>query len=506
MNTTHQSPDTTHQTPDDSGTRGEPDWTSSEFRGALEQVADWVARYREDVASFPVASRLEPGDVRRRLPAHPPATPEPIERILADLDEIIVPGLTHWNHPGFMAYFASSAAGPSVLAELVIAGLGVNAMLWRTSPAATELEMVTIDWLRQAVGLPDAYRGVIMDTASAASFTALLAAREVSGESVREHGLAGNADHPALGVYVSDQAHSSLEKAAIAAGLGQRNVRRIAVDERFRMDVGALEGALGRDAASGVRPAFVCATLGTTSTASVDPVSDIADAARRFGCWLHVDAAYAGPAAMLPELRPRFEGWERADSIVLNPHKWMGTPLDCSVLLFRDGEPFRRSLALTPAYLESEHPGAPNLMDYGLSLGRRFRALKLWFLFRCLGTERLSDTLRNHVRLAHEFAERLGEDRRFELAAPVSFSTVCFRPSADGESRTAEEADELGRRVLEAVNADGRVFLSHTVLEGRYTLRLSVGSVHTREEDVVAAVKSVREAYDREVRGDEGAA
>lgn len=491
---------TTHQRPDDSRAEHAPDLTPSEFREALEQVADWVARYREDIRSFPVASRLEPGDVRARLPAHPPATPEPLDRILADLDEIIVPGLTHWNHPGFMAYFASSAAGPSVLAELVIAALGVNAMLWRTSPAATELEMVTIDWLRQAVGLPDVFRGVIMDTASAASFTALLAAREVSGESVRELGLAGNADHPALGVYVSDQAHSSLEKAAIAAGLGQRNVRRIPVDERFRMDAGALEETLRSDVERGVRPAFVCATLGTTSTASVDPVSDIADLARRFGCWLHVDAAYAGPAAMLAELRPAFEGWELADSIVLNPHKWMGTPLDCSALLFRDGEPFRRSLALTPAYLESEHPGAPNLMDYGLSLGRRFRALKLWFLFRCFGTDRLSDTLRNHVRLAREFGERLAEDRRFELAAPVSFSTVCFRPFTSGEDRTPEEGDDLGRRVLEAVNADGRVFLSHTLLEGRYTLRLSVGSVHTREEDVVAAFERLCVAYDREVQ------
>jgi aromatic-L-amino-acid decarboxylase len=513
MNTTHQRSDTTRQRPDDGRSEGAADLTPSEFREALLRVADWVTRYREEVGSFPVLSRLEPNDVRERLPAHPPAAGEPIDRILADLDEIIVPGLTHWNHPGFMAYFASSAAGPSVLAELVIAGLGVNAMLWRTSPAATELELVTIDWLRQAVGLPSAFRGVIMDTASAASFTALLAAREVSGESVRERGLAGNADHPALGVYVSDQAHSSLEKAAIAAGLGQRYVRRIPVDERFRMDAEALEEALERDVDAGVRPTFVCATLGTTSTASVDPVADIADAARRFGCWLHVDAAYAGPAAMLQELRPEFEGWELADSIVLNPHKWMGTPLDCSVLLFRDGEPFRRSLALTPTYLESEHPGAPNLMDYGLSLGRRFRALKLWFLFRGLGTDRLSDTLRDHIGWAREFGERLERDGRFELAAPVSFSTVCFRPVADadgdgepGDGRTPEEADALGHRVLEALNAEGRVFLSHTVLGGRYTLRLSVGSVHTREEDVVAAFEGLCVAYDRVLHGGEDAA
>jgi aromatic-L-amino-acid decarboxylase len=378
-------------------------------------------------------------------------------------------------------------------------------MMWRTSPAATELELVAVDWLRQAVGLPDEFRGVILDTASTSSFTALLAAREVAGTEVRERGLAGRPDHPGLGVYVSEQAHSSLEKAAIAAGLGQRNVRRIPTDDRFRMDVAALDEAIRQDLEQGVRPAFVGATTGTTSTASVDPVLQIGEVSRRFGLWLHVDAAYAGPAAMLPELRSRFDGWEGADSIVLNPHKWMGTPLDCSVLLFRDPEPFRRSLALTPAYLESEHPDATNLMDYGLSLGRRFRALKLWILFRCLGTERLAAMLREHIRLASEFAERLVEDGRFELAAPVSFSTVCFRPVSPHEDADPRSVDELGRRVLEAVNADGRVFLSHTVLDGRYTLRLSVGSVRTRQEDCVAALERLCMAFDREAQREGGA-
>jgi aromatic-L-amino-acid decarboxylase len=491
---------TTRPTSDDSQAEDGPDLSPGEFREALARVSEWVARYREELSSFPVASRVQPGDVRAQLPASPPAVGEPLERILEDLDEIIVPGLTHWSHPGFLAYFASSASGPGVLAELLIAGIGVNAMMWRTSPAATELELVMVDWLRQAVGLPSEFRGVIQDTASTSSFTALLAAREVAGIEVRERGLAGRQDHPGLGVYVSEQAHSSLEKAAIAAGLGQRNVRRIPTDDRFRMDAAALEEAIGRDLELGVRPAFVCATIGTTSTASVDPAHQIGEVSRRFGLWLHVDAAYAGPAAMLPELRSRFDGWEGADSIVLNPHKWMGTPVDCSVLLFRDPEPFRRSLALTPAYLESEHSDATNLMDYGLSLGRRFRALKLWILFRCFGTERLAAMFREHIRLASEFAERLVEDGRFELAAPVSFSTVCFRPVPPDKNVDEESKETLGRRVLEAVNADGRVFLSHTVLDGRYTLRLSVGSVRTRQADCVAALERLCMAFDRETQ------
>jgi aromatic-L-amino-acid decarboxylase len=465
-----------------------------EFRETAARVAAWVANYREHVTDFPVRARVKPGDVSALIPPAPPALGEPIAALLEDLDRIILPGLTHWNHPGFLAYFASSASGPGVLAEFVAAALGVNAMLWRTSPAATELEERTTDWLRQAVGLPDSFHGVIQDTASSASFTALLAAREDARLEVRELGLAGRQDLPVLTVYVSEQAHSSLEKAAIAAGLGQVNVHKIPTDSAFRMDPDALVRTLNRDRSEGRRPIFVCATVGTTSTASVDPVERIADIAGAQDLWLHVDAAYAGPAAMLPELQERFAGWERADSIVLNPHKWLGTPLDCSVFFFRRPDVLRASLALTPEYLRTEVEGVTNLMDYGLPLGRRFRALKLWFLFRYFGTDALQQMLRGHIALAQQFAERIEADPRFELTAPASFSTVCFRALVAGEAGSEQDVDRLNHDLLEAVNAEGRVFLSHTELADRTTLRLSVGSVHNREEDVDAAFASLDRA------------
>lgn len=474
-----------------------------ELRAALTRVAEWAADYRARLPELPVLARVEPGEVAAGLPAAPPERGESLEAVLADLDRTLLPGITHWNHPGFLAYFSSSSATPGILAELVTAVLGVNAMLWRTSPAATELEERTTDWLRQAVGLPEGFRGVIQDTASSSSFTALLAAREALGLEVRARGLAARPELPALVLYVSEQAHSSLEKAAMAAGLGQAGVRRVPIDAAFRMRPSALAEAMAEDRAAGRRPLMVCATVGTTSSASVDPVDAVAEVVEGMGTWLHVDAAYAGPAAMLPELRDRFAGWERADSVVINPHKWMATPMDCSVLLFRDGAPFRASLALTPEYLRAEE-GVTNLMDYGLPLGRRFRALKLWFLFRMWGVDGLRAMLRSHLRMAAAFADRVRTDPDLELAAPPSFSTVCFRVRAGGgAARDAAEADRRGRSVLEAVNGQGRVFLSHTSLEGRYVLRLSVGSAHTRPADVEAAYEAVRRALDGATDADE---
>ncbi len=474
-----------------------------ELGAALTRVAEWAAHYRARLPELPVLARVEPGDVAGALPTAPPERGESLEAVLADLDRTLLPGITHWNHPGFLAYFSSSSATPGILAELVTAVLGVNAMLWRTSPAATELEERTTEWLRQAVGLPDSFRGVIQDTASSGSFTALLAAREAVGLEVRARGLAARPELPALVLYVSEQAHSSLEKAAIAAGLGQAGVRRVPTDAAFRMRPSALAEAMAEDRAAGRRPLMVCATVGTTSTASVDPVDGVAEVVEGTGTWLHVDAAYAGPAAMLPELRDRFAGWERADSVVINPHKWMATPMDCSVLLFRDGAPFRASLALTPEYLRAEE-GVTNLMDYGLPLGRRFRALKLWFLFRMWGVDGLRAMLRSHLRMAAAFADRVRTDPDLELAAPPCFSTVCFRVRAGGgAARDAAEADRRGRGVLDAVNGEGRVFLSHTSLEGRYVLRLSVGSAHTRPADVEAAYEAVRRALDGAAAADE---
>jgi aromatic-L-amino-acid decarboxylase len=369
------------------------------------------------------------------------------------------------------------------------------------------------------VVLPDGFQGVILDTASTSSFTALLAAREAAGLEVRERGLAGRPDLPSLAMYVSEQAHSSLEKAAIAAGLGQRGVRKIPTDDDYRMDVEALRRRISADVEAGIRPIMVCATIGTTSTTSVDPVAAIADVCEAMDVWLHVDAAYAGPAAMLPEARQHFVGWERADSIVINPHKWLATPMDCSTLLFRDRDAFRSSLALTPEYLSSDTQGVVNLMDYGLPLGRRFRALKLWFLFQQLGAETLREMLRRHLRLAGEFAGWIRADHRFELAAPVPFGTVCFRanavgtkpepqgtepepPSTKPEPQGADPtaANAWNRELLARLNRHGPVFLSHTVLDDRYTLRLSVGSVHTGERHVRKAYTLLCEEYDGLVR------
>lgn len=474
------------------------DLSPAEFRQASRRIADWVAGYREGVEAFPVLARVSPGDTAALLPHSPPERPEPLEAILADLDRIILPGLTHWNHPGFLAYFSSSSSAAGILAEFVIAALGVNAMLWRTSPAATELEQRMIAWLRELVGLPEAFEGILLDTASTSSFTALLAAREAAGLGARERGLAGRPEVPPLALYVSEQAHSSLEKAAMAAGLGRGSLRKIATDDRYAMDAEALRRQLSADADSGMRPVMVCATIGTTSSNAIDPVGRIADICERAGVWLHVDAAYAGPAALLPELRGHFEGWERADSIVINPHKWMATPMDCSALLYRDRPAFRASLALTPEYLSSDEQGALDLMDIGLPLGRRFRGLKLWFLFRQMGAEGLRAMLRRHLGLATGFAERIGQNERFELVAPVPFSTVCFRARMPGGAGMEDGglADEWNRELLTRVNRRGPVFLSHTVLGGRYTLRLAVGSIHTASRNVDEAYRLLCEEHD----------
>lgn len=488
----------------DAGREPGPDMEPGEFAKAAREVAEWAARYREQVDEHPVLARVEPGEVASRLAESPPEDGEPFGEILDDVERVVLPGITHWNHPGFFAYFSSSSSAPALLAEFVAAALGTNAMLWRTSPAATEMEERTVDWLRQWVGLPEAFRGVILDTASTSSFTALLAAREEAGLDVRRGGLAGRSGLPPLTAYVSEQAHSSLEKGAMAAGIGQERVRRIPTDDRFRLRPDALRRAMEEDRAEGRRPFFACATVGTTSTTSVDPVEPVADICREHGAWLHVDAAYAGPAAALPERRDLFAGWERADSAVINPHKWLFTPMDCSVFLFRDAGAVRRSLALTPEYLsgaEDGEEGATNLMDYGLPLGRRFRSLKLWFLFRFFGGDGLRERLRAHLEWTGDFVRWVEEDPRFERSAPAPFGTVCFRTrrpdELDGDGVDRSAADDWNRRLLSEVNREGSVFLSHTVLEGSYTLRLAVGSIHHRRRDVRRAYERLVEAWER---------
>ncbi len=445
-----------------------------EFRKNAHWTADWIADYLDDPEKYPVLSNVKPGELIDAMPAHGPESGEPMERILADFERHIVPALTHWNHPGFMAYFATSASGPGVLGEMLTAALNANGMLWRTSPAVTELEHVTLAWLRQWMGLPEEFFGIIYDTASVGSMHAIAAAREMASPEFRETGAA-----PGLTLYCSEQAHSSIEKSAIAIGIGQRNIRKIGVDAEFRMIPELLEQAIVADLEAGKRPFCVVATVGTTSTTSVDPVPAISDIARRHNLWLHIDAAYGGAAAIVPEYRHFLAGAEHADSLVVNPHKWLFTPVDLSVLYTRRPVILRRAFSLTPEYLRTtKDPRAVNLMDFGVPLGRRFRALKLWFVLRYYGRDGIVRIIRNHIRWAQELAGQIAFDERFEVCAPTPMSVACFR---------LRGTDEENRTLLERVNATGEVFLSHTVLNGRFVIRLAIGNIGTTREHVQRA-------------------
>jgi aromatic-L-amino-acid decarboxylase len=440
-----------------------------EFLRFSSEASNWIAEYFETIRDYPVLSRSVPGDLIRALPGEAPLLGEPMESILQDFRDLIVPGLTHWNHPRFLGYFANSSTPPGVIAEMLAAAINVNAMLWRASPAATELEQVTLGWLRQWLGLPAEFFGLIYDTASISTFHALVAAREQAAPEARATG-----NPPGLIIYTSDHAHSSVDKAAIAAGIGHSNVRKVPIDSDFRMDAAALAMAIARDREAGLRPICVVATTGTTPTAAMDPVSEIADIAEREGLWLHVDAAYGGCFAILEEVRPRFAGWERADSIVVNPHKNLLVPVDLSVLYTRKAATLGRAFSLQRDYLDTP-PEEQNLMDYGVPLGRRFRALKLWFVMRAYGLSGAQGFLARHLQIAMEFAALVQGDTRFELAAPPSFSLVCFR---------ARTGDEATRRLLEAVNRSGLALLSSTVLNGKLALRLAVGNFQTTPEDI----------------------
>jgi len=448
--------------------------TPEEFRRYGHQAIDWVAEFLTNVEHYPVLPPVKPGELTDALPAHGPEKGEPMDAILADFERLIVPASTQWNHPGFLAYFANSGTPEGVLGELLTAALNGNGMLWKTSPAVTELEQVTLRWLRQWSGLPESWFGMIHDTASTASMHAIAAAREAADPEARTKGATRG-----LTVYTSEQSHSSIEKGAIAIGIGQDYVRKVPVDAEFRMRPDALESLIAADLAAGLRPCCVTATVGTTSTTSVDPVPAIADICARHKLWLHVDAAYAGSAALAPEFRCAFEGCERADSMVMNPHKWLQVPMDCSVFYTSRPEVLRRAFSLIPEYLVSTaDPRAVNLMDYGIPLGRRFRALKLWMVMRSYGHEGLAAAVREHARLAQWFASRLEKDARFEIVAPVRFSVVNFRYKG---------SDEDNKRILENVNATGEVFLSSTVLDGKFTLHLAVGNYRTADRHVARA-------------------
>jgi aromatic-L-amino-acid decarboxylase len=465
------------------------DMSKDEFRRFGHELIDWIADYFDRIEDLPVLAQIEPGDLKAQLRATPPEQGDPMETIIADVDKLIVPALTHWSHPSFFAYFATSTSAPGIFGELLTAAFDNKAMLWRTSPASTELEEVVLDWLRQMMGLDKGMTGIIYDTASVSSMHAIAAAREGVELRIREEGMSGRPDLPLLRVYVSEHAHSSIEKGVITLGLGQRGLRKISTDAEFRMDARALAEAIDEDKGDGFLPFCVVATVGTTSTSSIDPVAEIVPICERHAMWLHVDAAYAGPAAIVPELRHVLKGCERADSLVVNPHKWLFTPFDLSVLYCRHLDLLRRAFSLVPEYLRTpEQEQVRNGSDYGVQLGRRFRALKLWMVIRYFGVEGLIARIREHCRLARLFASWVEESTDWELMAPTPLALVCFR--ARPQLITEDEIDLQGRldmlneAIMHGVTGTGKALLSHTKLNDKITLRLSIGNIRTTEKHV----------------------
>jgi aromatic-L-amino-acid/L-tryptophan decarboxylase len=445
-----------------------------EFRKWGHHIVDWLAEYQLHPERYPVLSKAKPGEVYDALPTRGPDQGESMEAVLADFENIIVPGLTHWNHPGFMAYFANTASGPGILGELLSAGLNSNGILWKTSPALTELELLTLSWLRDWMALPNDWFGMIHDTASTAILHAVAAARMAVAPEGRETG-----EWPKLTMYASEHVHSCADKAAIALGIGHRNLRKIPSDSLFRMRPELLQAAIEEDLRAGKRPFLVVATVGTTSTSAVDPVPAIADITEKYGLWLHIDSAYAGSAAVSPKHRYILEGCERAQSLVVNPHKWFFTPVDLSVLYTSKPELLRQTFSVVPEFLRSrEDPRAVNLMEYAIPLGRRFRALKLWFIMRYYGRDKIVAMIEDHIVWAQELAGQISAHPDFEICAPTDFSLVSFRKNT---------SDEENKALMEQVNNHGEVFISHTALNGRLALRLAIGNMGTTRAHVQRA-------------------
>jgi aromatic-L-amino-acid decarboxylase len=450
------------------------DIAPEEFREHLHRLADWIADYRETIDKRRVAPNEKPGAILKQISQEPPESGESLEKIVADVDRVIAPGMLHWGHPQFVSYFGCTTTAPGILADMICSTFNVNAMTWRTSPAATELETLVLDWLRQWLDLPNEFGGVVYDTASVGVMHALAIAREEAIEAARAKGLTGRDDVPRMRIYVSDQAHSSADKAAIALGLGEENVIHVRSDTEFRMDVSALAEAIAADKKNNFKPLAVVATVGTTSTASVDPVQPIARLCRAEKIFLHIDGAYGGGLALLPECAWVKESWIEADSFVINPHKMLFVPLDFSVLYVRDLERLRRVFSLVPEYLRGDSVGADiNYMDYGIQLGRRFRAIKAWMVWRTFGRAGMAARIREHLRLAHLLGDWIKADSRFELSAPIVMPVVCFRlRGADDNANSA---------VVEKINASGKAYLGQTKLRGKTCIRLGLGNILTIE-------------------------
>ena len=460
------------------------------------ELVDWIANYLNGIEKYSPLSQRNPGEILKRIPQTPPKTGEEIEKVLADVDKILIDGITHWNHPGFMAYFNSTSSGPGILAEFLTGALGVNGMLWKTSPALTELEKSMMNWFRQMVGLPENYWGIIYDTASTSSMHAIASAREQLNLGFREKGITGRKDIPKLILYCSEHAHNSIDKGALLLGVGLDGIHKIPANEKFEMIPQKLEEAVLNDIKKGYKPFIVIATVGTTSTTSVDPVEEIAKIAEKYNLWLHIDSAYAGVTAMIPEMKWITKGWDRADSLVINPHKWMFTPMDLSIYFTRKPDILKRAFSLSAEYLKTNQDSeVDNLMDYGIQLGRRFRSLKLWFIIRYFGVDGITARLRNHIAMAKEFTEWMEQEKVFEILAPVIFSTVCFR--YDPGNKTEDELNKINENLLENINKSGRIFLSHTKLNGRFVIRITFGSIRQEKRHVEEAFRIIKETANK---------
>ncbi len=472
------------------------DMPVEEFRKFGHQLIDWAADYIKDIESYPVLSSVTPDEIKKSLPSSPPQHHENMDEIISDFKKVIIPGITHWNHPGFMAYFNSSASMPGILAELLISTLNVNGMVWKTSPVATELEQVTINWFRQMLGLSEDWWGIIYDCASVTSMHAIAAARENINLNIREKGMGGRSDLSKLKLYTSEQAHSSIEKGALTLGIGLDGVTKIPTDNEFRMIPSELKKAIKEDKAKGLLPFCAVATIGTTSSTSIDPLNEIADICNEENIWLHVDAAHGGVAAMLPEKRDIFNGIEKADSLVVNPHKWMFTPLDLSIFFTKKPEVLKRAFSLVPEYLKTKEDSfVENFMDYGVPLGRRFRSLKLWFIIKYFGTEGIKDRIREHIRIANKIAEKIDIHIFFERMAPVTFSTICFRAHPP-DINYEKVLEELNINLMNKINETGKIFLSHTKLNNKFVIRMTIGSIRTSEIHVKKAWELIQETLE----------
>lgn len=449
-----------------------------EFKKYGYQFIDWIADYYKNIEDYAVCSKVSPGDIKGKIASEPPLDGEKMEGIFDDFQKIILPGITHWQHPGWFAYFPANASPPSILAELLTAGIAAQCMLWQTSPSATELEEVVLEWLRQMLGLPYGMQGVIQDTASTATLCALLTAREKATHFFsNEKGL-----HNKLIVYASEEAHSSVEKDVKIAGYGRVNLRYIPTDDSFAMIPEKLEEYIQKDINEGAKPACVVATIGTTSSCGIDPLEEIGTICTRYNIWLHVDAAYGGTAAILPEKKWILNGIKYAHSFVFNPHKWMFTNFDCSAYFVKDPEILTKTFEIHPEYLRtSKDKEVKNFRDWGIQLGRRFRALKVWFVIRYYGVKGLQSMIREHIRLAEKFKNFIKNDKNFELLAPVNFSLVCFRFN-DGRDRN--KLDEANKKLLSKINETGKIFMTHTTLRGNYTLRFAIGQRNTMERHI----------------------